>query len=363
MRRIAALRRELARAGKLDRLVELREHLAFLVAQLGTPSPGDYGREQGRLQAEHHRLSQPMTAVDRAISDLQVVEETAIEAFFRGDGLGELLSEAERIRREVARPLVRALVAEEPRRDEVTLLVQELDDGRALDVWLRELASVLDDRGWTMQLRLQETDATTKARKWGAPRSHELALQLLHGARTPLSLAITLTGPEAMLASLERGVQRFVGLGEGPAHLAVHVVALRSMFTAEEWKKIEPETPQLVSERLRHKPSRIHDRAAGKVSLTGHPDLEIPRAWEGFDEIALAMLLGFEKDIGDRDEAFAGRLSGEDEIAAILESGGKIQAIKRYRELTGVGLKEAKDAVEALEARIKARAEEAGDDE
>lgn len=34
----------------------------------------------------------------------------------------------------------------------------------------------------------------------------------------------------------------------------------------------------------------------------------------------------------------------------LLRAGKKIEAIKRYRELTGVGLKEAKDAVEALEA-------------
>lgn len=34
----------------------------------------------------------------------------------------------------------------------------------------------------------------------------------------------------------------------------------------------------------------------------------------------------------------------------LLRAGRKIEAIKRYRELTGVGLKEAKDAVEALES-------------
>ena len=34
----------------------------------------------------------------------------------------------------------------------------------------------------------------------------------------------------------------------------------------------------------------------------------------------------------------------------LLRAGRKIEAIKRYRELTGVGLKDAKDAVEALEA-------------
>ncbi|MCP2327275.1 ribosomal protein L7/L12 [Hamadaea flava] len=39
-----------------------------------------------------------------------------------------------------------------------------------------------------------------------------------------------------------------------------------------------------------------------------------------------------------------------DEVAALLAEGKKIQAIKLYRELTGVGLKEAKDAVEAMAA-------------
>ena len=40
----------------------------------------------------------------------------------------------------------------------------------------------------------------------------------------------------------------------------------------------------------------------------------------------------------------------EDEIRELLASGNKIAAVKRYREETGVGLAEAKAAVEALEA-------------
>lgn len=39
----------------------------------------------------------------------------------------------------------------------------------------------------------------------------------------------------------------------------------------------------------------------------------------------------------------------DEEIWALLRSGQKIQAIKLYRERTGVGLKEAKDYVEQLE--------------
>jgi ribosomal protein L7/L12 len=39
-----------------------------------------------------------------------------------------------------------------------------------------------------------------------------------------------------------------------------------------------------------------------------------------------------------------------DEIRTLLDNGQKIQAIRRYREVTHAGLREAKDAVEALEA-------------
>ena len=41
----------------------------------------------------------------------------------------------------------------------------------------------------------------------------------------------------------------------------------------------------------------------------------------------------------------------ERHILSVLETRGKIAAIKEYRQSTGVGLKEAKDAVEALAAR------------
>jgi ribosomal protein L7/L12 len=41
-------------------------------------------------------------------------------------------------------------------------------------------------------------------------------------------------------------------------------------------------------------------------------------------------------------------------VMALLASGNKIEAIKRYRVATGVGLKEAKDAVEAMETQAAA---------
>lgn len=59
----------------------------------------------------------------------------------------------------------------------------------------------------------------------------------------------------------------------------------------------------------------------------------------------------------------AGRLESGDpaaEIDALLQSGQKIQAIKRYRELHNVGLKEAKEAIDARAAATGAPAARSG---
>jgi ribosomal protein L7/L12 len=45
----------------------------------------------------------------------------------------------------------------------------------------------------------------------------------------------------------------------------------------------------------------------------------------------------------------SGQLDALAEIGALIARGRKIEAIKTYRETFGVGLKEAKEAVEALE--------------
>ncbi len=61
-----------------------------------------------------------------------------------------------------------------------------------------------------------------------------------------------------------------------------------------------------------------------------------------------------ERDGGGRS---SGPLSGPlaERVRSLLDQGRKIEAIKIYREATGAGLKEAKDAVEALEVGRAAR--------
>jgi len=48
---------------------------------------------------------------------------------------------------------------------------------------------------------------------------------------------------------------------------------------------------------------------------------------------------------GDRGEGEAVDPASDPEIQDLLAKGNEMQAIKRYRELTGLGLKEAKDAI------------------
>ncbi|WP_447750279.1 ribosomal protein L7/L12 [Sphingopyxis fribergensis] len=44
---------------------------------------------------------------------------------------------------------------------------------------------------------------------------------------------------------------------------------------------------------------------------------------------------------------------GDDQILDLIRRGRKIEAIKRMRELTGMGLAESKDAVEAIERTLR----------
>jgi ribosomal protein L7/L12 len=45
--------------------------------------------------------------------------------------------------------------------------------------------------------------------------------------------------------------------------------------------------------------------------------------------------------------------NADPEVLRLIRGGNKIGAIKRYRELTGLGLKESKEAIDEIEARLR----------
>ncbi len=365
LREISGMRREIARWTRLDRIVELREQVRFLVAQLGyggndAARRGREAIDHGRLQADHHRFDRLLADLDLLHDEAVAVEDRAIAAFLRADPLGPLLDEARRHRRAFAGPLVRALVAQEPRRDEISLILQELDDGRALEAYLPGLVQ------WASSHRLatavhvhrgekREGEEWPDDRCWGPPRDVAEARALARDReRKPASILLRITGPDAVLLSFEAGLHRFRGLSAetDPCHLLVHLVALRATFGDGEWKKLEPDPPTSAGERIRGATARLHDHENARLHVAGRTWLAIaPRDyWASFDEVLLAHLLLAERGLIPRD--LQGRLATEvDEIRLLLEKGEKIEAIKRYRALTGCSLVDAKRYVDALEDR------------
>lgn len=57
--------------------------------------------------------------------------------------------------------------------------------------------------------------------------------------------------------------------------------------------------------------------------------------------------------LGAEGEFGATAVGAEAEVESLIRAGRKIEAIKRWRESTGQGLLEAKQAIEALERRLR----------
>ena len=130
-------------------------------------------------------------------------------------------------------------------------------------------------------------------------------------------------------------------------------VAKSGVLTEKEWQSpdLAPLPPNEVSVRKKHKPVRKWSYNAGTVSILERAELQCPieDAFRRFEEIAYLHEREIQLDPSCTPEVstiFSTRL---DPVLQALRSGNKIQAIKLYREATGVSLKDAKDAVEAME--------------
>ncbi|HEU4410772.1 MAG TPA: AAA family ATPase [Polyangiaceae bacterium] len=377
MRAVSEARREIARALRVDRVAELREQVKFLVAQLGHGDRPAPGRESGedarrtareardyrRLQSEHHRLAELLRALAGPSDRARAAEDAALVAYFRGESVGAFRREALAARAEFMPPLASALVALEPRRDECTVLVQELDDRRALSLYLPGLAEHGGRGAWSVEVhfdRGERGDAPDwpKDRRWGPPRPPARALErALDKDRKPLALLLRVRGPDAIHLALEGGLHRFTADDE-PTQLFVHRVGLRTTFDEVHWPALDPDPPAEIEGRSKQPPARQHVYAGGRTEVAGRTWLELPPAeyWRRHAEVVVAYLMLCDEGKLDREASFRGRVPSsedEEEIVTLLRSGHKLEAIKRYRELSGVGLKDAKDAVEAIEERVR----------
>lgn len=327
---IARLRREAEAMMRLAPIEQLADQVDFLGAQLTLGGSAKEGRprsfEVAELSAEHYRLREIHGRVAAAVEDLCSAEELSIMALFEGQEIQPFLADAEAAHAAFRRALPRALVAIEPRRDGVTLIVEELTEG-AFDGFLDALLRSLPARGWTATAHIDggerlAREAWPEGRRWGPPRSAGALLEALSAPkRTFRSVILRVEGPYAgVFLALEAGLHRIISSRRdprgGPAeddrdHVYVHLVALDATITEEQWARTALAPPQVsgAGARRRGAAAREHDEVQGVVQIAGRRrKLAIDPAvyWARQEEVALEHLLLFEIEGSglDRDDVF-----------------------------------------------------------
>ncbi|HVH41764.1 MAG TPA: AAA family ATPase, partial [Labilithrix sp.] len=361
---ITGTRREVHRQLTLDRVRLVQDQIAFLVTQLGHVTSKRRkkedrisGIEVAQMTGEHTRLAAIADELSAAFAELCAIEELALVGFMAGERIEPLRADAAAMRRRFRGTLVRALVALEERRDAITVLVTELDTRRALDRWLLPLLADAERRKWRVVVHIDgdaedRRDRWPEDRRWGLPRESAAArARIADPERTFRNVVVSVDGDYAgVWLALECGLHRWQDGQE--THLHVAAVAPRATLSDREWRR-EPPSPA-VADTLSRGPALREHAATGEVAIVGgraKVHVPAPVYWPSFEEIALEHLLLFESDDGlDRDAQLHPRSEdGFTEIRELVKAGRKIEAIKRYRELTGAGLRQAKEAVETIE--------------
>lgn len=125
-------------------------------------------------------------------------------------------------------------------------------------------------------------------------------------------------------------------------------VGLKEAKDAIEYVIANPDAPE---SKARSASSSLSD--AGLRDLIAEGDIvqaiEVYQQFAGVDYYtAKAAVEDLEREMRLGDEPATGDVNDDAELQELMAAGKKINAIKRYRELTGVGLKEAKDTIDGM---------------
>ncbi len=374
--RIMRIRRRMQKQLAMDAVTEQRDQRDNLVTQLGYGQDRKRkkneeqveGRVLGQMQGDHARLAGILDPLDAAFGDACGFEELALDGYLAGSDLAPLLAEIDLARRTFEGRLVQALVAGEVRRNAATFMLSELDGERALDVWLPPFLAHASRARWSVEVHVdggaRDPGSTWPAeRRWGPPRTPAWASEaVVAEGRSFRHVLLRIDGEGAAIwPGLEVGVTALHGLHPSgkTALLGIQLVALRAQLAESEWKPagrgggIDPPNPEVAETRAKAKAARecwAHGTIVRVRSRESHVNLPYAAYWERHAEIALAHLLLRDEDPEAFGELLLQPLLDETfpEVRSELRKGNKIGAIKLYRELTGLGLKEAKDAVEGM---------------
>jgi ATP-dependent Clp protease ATP-binding subunit ClpC len=325
VRRISELRRDATRWLLLPRIEQVKEQLAYLLAQINYGPQNRKDRrtslEISELQADHHRLHGDYEALVRAVQHLEVTEELALTALYSGQSVEDLQREAEVAIQQARQASVRLLLALEQPRDAVLLRLFETQGQGALSWWFTGMDPIFRARGWEATFHVLDDPMPYAgywprvSRRWGPPRRREEIegwLRETPEGHPPRALILACRGPLArLLLRLEVGVHRWVLPGGDPPMLRILPVASRTALADRDWHRGElaPPTTHQQEEGRRMKPLREFDVVEGKVTVQGRAYAGKPaRFIDLFDEVILDMLLPYEHSDQDRDALFTAPL-------------------------------------------------------
>ncbi|EPX55864.1 ATP-dependent Clp protease [Cystobacter fuscus DSM 2262] len=273
---LQAERRELDAILRMDAVERLVEQVRFLVAQLAQgahPNQGHEALSLGQLHHEHSRLDLLWAQVQRLRAALSAAEELALLALFEQQDISPFVEDAREQSRALRRMLPSVLLASQPQRDGITLIVQEAGETRALDAWLSPLLEELPRRGWVAGGRLSAVrHHKDDKRRW---RDEVLSAEALMRAlgepeRAFHEVLLSVSGPYAgSFLALEAGLHRFPPTPrDEPVLLTVQPVAMRPHLSQKELElpAIAPPAPVPLKE-LRLMPAVREHQPGGDVVL------------------------------------------------------------------------------------------------
>jgi ATP-dependent Clp protease ATP-binding subunit ClpC len=301
---IAALRRRADALLDLPGAEDLRDHLAYLTADLASArGKRKGGREQAVLLAEHDRESRALAPVEAVLEKIRTLEEVAMAALFEGESVDALADDATALASQLLARVPAMLLAREPLADHVALVLDELDEHRALDAYVLPLLAAAKSRDWSIKVSVPKHVAPREAARgaWCSPA--EVVKLLADPARTFRSVLLEIVGPLALLLGLERGRHVLRGLAPGTSRdsAELYVTFLKrgtltpADFGADDAKPLHG--TGLSSVRAASV-VRVRDHAAGTTKVGGAEPVSIPPEayFVRFDELLAPTLIEHEQN-------------------------------------------------------------------
>jgi ATP-dependent Clp protease ATP-binding subunit ClpC len=303
-------RRTLASRLRLDRVASLESEAQTLIADLAQAERRKTPMAvQTRLRTRHHQLSSILDELQRAYREVCALEDLSFAAALGNEQPPSFSAELAALGKRFDAALLTALVVDETEAHELTLLVQELDTRRGLDVWLVGLLDAADHN----ELRITvHPDAGDKDR-WTSAVTDRAGI--LAETRDFRNVLVHIRGRYAAIRlGLEAGLIHYRSGEERDAMLLVSIISRSVQLTEREYldPALKPQIPERFDALRRMKASRLFDLTSGLLLIDGAHGMPRFRPREHFarlDELVLAHLLLFEEDASlDRDKALSGPL-------------------------------------------------------